>query len=260
MQTTSMKILSSTLFIILILVITPFFSGGALIFYHYSAANEWVMSQSVQHSLLAIKQFLASDLSVLLHHSYYSIVLLFSGLLCSVVVAVLLLWLTSLSRRCDKVILPVVIMGQAIPSVALAPIIISYFGLGFVPKILFVATFSFFPIFFYANSFLKSQPKEWQKFHLLLGLNKNQRFWRIDLWHALPSLATGLRLSLTYSFGTVIFVEWLGGKYGLGIYLARALSSFSSLRVTIIACYVTLMALLLVKFARWCEKRIIYWQ
>ncbi len=244
----------------LLLKISPLFITALLFFLLERFWDTFgIPAYLIPRPLDVIKQF-PLDFHLLIKHSLFSARLLFLGILFSFLWALFLLWLIALFPKLNPLLTNLAIMGQAIPGIAIAPLLIVYFGLGTLPKIAFVASFSFFPIFLFANDFLKSLPPEWNYFRLNLKLSKNRFFWKIQIWLALPSLLSGLRMALTYSLGTVIFVEWLGGEYGLGIFLARAVSSFSNTRIIMLALYITLISLSLVKGSQWLNRKIIYWQ
>ncbi len=208
----------------------------------------------------AILQQFITDSSLLVLHSGFSLLLLFSGIILAFLWSIFLLWMISVWPPLQKTVVAVAIMGQAIPAVAIAPFLVVYFGFSLIPKIFFVAGFSFFPIFLYAYDAMKALPQEWHNLRCNLRLSCHQFFWQIQLWLILPSLLTGLRLALTYSLGTVIFVEWLGSQYGLGVFLARSMSSFATARVIMLAIVITSISFLLAHSTRCLQQKIIFWQ
>jgi ABC-type nitrate/sulfonate/bicarbonate transport system permease component len=111
---------------------------------------------------------------------------------------------------------PLVIATQTLPIVAIAPLVVIWFGFGLAPKVVLVALFTFFPIVVGLVQGLAGAPPE------VLDLLKTLRASRLQLLlfarlpAALPQLFTGFKIAVTYAFTSAIVAEFVGAFNGLG--------------------------------------------
>ncbi|WP_417270365.1 ABC transporter permease [Celeribacter sp.] len=123
-------------------------------------------------------------------------------------------------------LMPLLVASQTIPLVALAPLMILWFGFGLLPKVLLVILVTFFPILVSLLSGYAQVPQA----YLDLLISMRARPWRIFRRATMPmaraSFFAGLRISATYSIVATIFAEYAGARQGLGIYILTAKNSF----------------------------------
>lgn len=118
--------------------------------------------------------------------------------------------------------LPLLITTQAIPTFAIAPLLVIWFGYGITSKIIATVLMIFFPI---TSSFidgLNSTPSEWVLLGKSLHAKKWGYFWHIQLPAALPHLATGIRIATIAAPIGAIIGEWVGASHGLGFLMLNA--------------------------------------
>lgn len=169
--------------------------------------------------------------------------------------AMLLQW----SRTLSSWLLPVLIVSQAIPVFALAPILMLWFGYGMASKVVMAALIIFFPVTSACYDGLRRTSRDWLELANTMGAGKSQVLWQIRLPAAMPSLASGLRVAAaTAPIGAVIG-EWVGSSQGLGYLMLHANARmqvdtvFASL--IILAC----LSLLLYFSVDYLLRRLIYW-
>lgn len=121
-----------------------------------------------------------------------------------------------------KSIYPLLISTQAMPKVAVAPLLVVWFGFGLLPKVLIAFLIAFFPIVI--NTIVGLASLEREKIHLAqsMGLSRLDTFRLIRLPHALPSLFAGLKISITLAVVGAVVGEFVGGDGGLGYQLMVA--------------------------------------
>jgi ABC-type nitrate/sulfonate/bicarbonate transport system permease component len=121
---------------------------------------------------------------------------------------------------------PLLVTSQTIPVVAIAPLFVIWFGFGLLPKVLIVVLVTFFPV---AIALLDGFGRVDPEATLLLrslGASRQQVF-RVLRWPtALPSLFTGLRISVVYAVIGAIFGEYVGATEGLGIWMKLSQNTF----------------------------------
>lgn len=113
-------------------------------------------------------------------------------------------------------LLPVLLLSQAIPIFALAPVLTLWLGYGFWPKVVMALLIVYFPV---TSSFfdgLMRTPPQWLNLARQLNAKPRLLMWRIRIPAALPALASGLRLAAVYAPVGAIIGEWVGASQGLG--------------------------------------------
>jgi len=125
-----------------------------------------------------------------------------------------------------RALLPLLITSQTIPIIALAPLLVLWFGYGVLPKVLIVALVCFFPIVVATVHGLAAADPELLKLYRTFGASRTQIFRRVRVPTALPSFFTGVRIAITYSVIGAIFGESVGAPRGLGIFLQTAKNSY----------------------------------
>jgi ABC-type nitrate/sulfonate/bicarbonate transport system permease component len=116
-------------------------------------------------------------------------------------------------------IYPLVIGSQTIPKIAIAPLLIIWFGVGVLPKILIIALLALFPVLVNTASGLESTDRGHLDLLRSVDANKGQVYWHVRFPTALPHLFAGLKLAVTVSVIGAIVGEWVASTRGLGYLL-----------------------------------------
>jgi ABC-type nitrate/sulfonate/bicarbonate transport system permease component len=148
------------------------------------------------------------------------------GFACSVVVAFLLSVLVDFFNPLRRALFPIFIISQTLPLVAIAPLVVLWFGFGLAPKILLVALVTFFPMLVALTQGYQSTEEEIEQLLASMGAPRWKRFLLARLPSALPYFFAGLRISITYAVVGAIFAEYAGAAKGLGIYILNAKNNF----------------------------------
>jgi len=125
-----------------------------------------------------------------------------------------------------RALAPLMIGSQTIPIVAIAPLIVVWFGFGFAPKILVVVLVTFFPITVALLDGFASTPAEATELMRSFGASSGQTFRKLRWPSGLPALFTGLRISATYAVIAAVIAEYVGATEGLGIWMVLSQRSF----------------------------------
>ena len=125
-----------------------------------------------------------------------------------------------------RALYPMLVASQAIPVVAVAPLLVLWFGFGMLPKALVVALVTFFPITVgWVDGFAATE-RAASNLLRSMGASRWQVFRLVRVPGALPSFFSGLRISITYAVVGAIFAEYVGAKRGLGIFMQLQQNSF----------------------------------
>ena len=121
---------------------------------------------------------------------------------------------------------PFLTLMNSLPRPALAPIFILWFGLGFGPKALVAFSVVFFVLMTSTMGALQALDHDIKQLTTSLGMTKAQRFFKIELPAALPSIIGGLRLGAVYSVLGAVVSEMVGAYTGLGQRLVIVTNNF----------------------------------
>jgi ABC-type nitrate/sulfonate/bicarbonate transport system permease component len=148
------------------------------------------------------------------------------GFLLSVVVALLIAFVMDNVRWIRNALYPTLIASQTIPVIAIAPLMIIWFGFGLLPKVLLIILVTFFPIVVALLDGFARTEREAMDLLRTMGASRLQTFRLVRFPGALPNFFTGLRISATYAVLAAIFAEYVGAYHGLGIWMSQSKSSF----------------------------------
>ena len=132
------------------------------------------------------------------------------------------------SATVRRAVYPILVASQTVQILAIAPLLIIWFGFGLLPKVFIVVLICFFPLALNTADGLASADPE--QVNLLKAMNaKRSQIWRmVRLPSALPAFFTGLRIAVTYSVVGATIGEWVGGTGGLGLYMLRSKNALAT--------------------------------
>jgi len=149
------------------------------------------------------------------------------GFLIAIVLSIILAIIMDRFSLVKKALYPVLVISQTIPTVALAPLFIIWFGFGALPKIIVVVIVCFFPIVISIVDGLEGVDKDLINHFKLMGASKLKIFLHLKLPYGMINFFSGMRIAATYSIMGAVIGEWLGGDKGLGVYMTRARSAYA---------------------------------
>ena len=132
------------------------------------------------------------------------------------------------SRIAERAIYPVIVASQAIPIIALAPILLIWFGYGMTPKVIVVVLICFFPIAINMADGLRSVDPDAINLLRSMGASRWQVMRIVRIPSSMPFLLSGLRIAAAVSVIGAIVGEWVGASSGLGYLMTRSASSFQT--------------------------------
>ena len=144
-----------------------------------------------------------------------------------------------------RALYPILVVSQTIQILAIAPIMIIWFGFGVTPTIFIVVLFCFFPLAVSTADGLTSSEPELIALLRAMGANKKQIWRMVRMPSALPSFFTGLRLAVTYSVVAATIGEWVGGSPGLGLYMLRSKNALATDQVFVAMLVTSLLSIAL---------------
>lgn len=147
------------------------------------------------------------------------------GILAATLLGLVLAILLDTSQWVRRAIYPLLVISQTIPIVALAPLLLIWFGFDIGPKVIVVTLYCFFPIAVACADGLASAEPEMLRLLRSMHASRWQILWLVRLPGAMPSFFSGLRIAATYSVTGAIVGEFVGAYQGLGIYMVNSANS-----------------------------------
>jgi NitT/TauT family transport system permease protein len=181
-------------------------------------------------SPLAIFKDLIANRDILLRQTGITAFEVGLGYLLSILIGMPLAILFTYSRTFERSIYPLIVGSQTVPKVAVAPLLLSWFGFGLLPKIVIVILVTFFPIIINAVVGLKSLSPNMFNLARSMGANMFQVFWRFRLPNALPSIFAGLKVATVLAVIGAVVAEFVGADSGLGYVIMMATADLNVAR------------------------------
>lgn len=170
---------------------------------------------------------LVSDFKVMLPHIGATLYEGFVGFIIAIGLSIVLAIIMDISPIIKKSLYPLLVVSQTIPTIALAPLFIIWFGFGALPKIIVVVIVCFFPIVISIVDGLEGVDRDLINHFKLMGASKLNIFMHLKLPYGMINFFSGMRIAATYSIMGAVIGEWLGGDKGLGVYMTRARSAYA---------------------------------
>jgi NitT/TauT family transport system permease protein len=158
-----------------------------------------------------------------------------------------------------RALYPLVVLFQAVPKVALAPLFILWFGFNLFPKILLVVTIAFFPVALNMLAGLQSADTNLIALFYSVGARKTEILYRVQIPHALPQLMAGLKIAVTLSVIGAIVGEFAGASAGLGYVIEFASTQLDTPLVFAALVEVSCLGVLFYYAVALIERRYVFW-
>lgn len=171
---------------------------------------------------LAVARALVEQRALLGHHAMITAIEIVAGLIGGVLLGLVTALALARFRPLRRTLLPLLLVSQAIPLFALAPILMLWLGYGLLPKILMAMLIIYFPVASTGYDGLRQTPQGWLDLADTFGLTRRQRLLKVQLPAALPSLASGLRMAASAAPIGAVIGEWVGASRGLGYLMLNA--------------------------------------
>jgi NitT/TauT family transport system permease protein len=202
---------------------------------------------------------LASDGS-LLRNTAVTLREVLTGLLIGVLAAFWSGYWIAKSRVIAYTLTPYLVALQAVPIVAVAPLLIIWFGAGIASKVIICALIVFFPMLVNTIIGMRGIPPELRDLMRSLEATPFQTFWHLELPAALPIVLGGLKVSATLSVIGAVVGEFVSSSAGLGYLINFGRGTYDTPLVIAAVFTLTFLALTLYGLASWLENIFLDWQ
>jgi NitT/TauT family transport system permease protein len=175
------------------------------------------------------------------------------------VLALTLGTMVALSRTMEYFLYPFVVMFQAMPKVALAPLIVIWFGLGLTSKVVAAALVAFFPLMVNTITGLRSADEDKLDLMRSLAASRRQTFWMLQVPSALPYIFAGLEIAMIFSLTGAIVAEFVGAQSGLGVLMQSMNMTMDVAGQFSILLLLAVLGLLLNRIVAGARRRALFW-
>ena len=154
-----------------------------------------------------------------------------------------------------RALYPILVITQTIPTVAIAPLLVLWFGYEMAPKIILIVLVTFFPMAVGLLEGFRSVDPDSVALLRSMGASRYQIFRYIKCPAALPQFFAGLRIAAAYSVVGAVISEWLGGFQGLGVYMTRVRKAYAFDKMFAVILLISVISLLLMALVDMLQKK-----
>ncbi len=208
----------------------------------------------------AVAAALVGSRQMLLHHTMVTLEEVLVGFAISFVLGIVFALAIASSQVVERAFYPFVIASQAIPIIALAPILLIWFGYGMTPKVIVVALICFFPIVVNTVDGLRSVDPELIDLMRSMGASSWTTYRVVRIPSSLPYLFSGTRIAAAVSVIGALIGEWIGSSAGLGYFMIRSAGQFATAKVFAAVLVSALLGLALFGAVSLLERLLLPWQ
>jgi ABC-type nitrate/sulfonate/bicarbonate transport system permease component len=206
-------------------------------------------------SPLDVAKAFVSELPLLWENSLVTLQEAFLGLLLGVAAGTLAAVLMDAFQVLYRAFYPILVLTQTVPTVAIAPLLVLWFGYGMTPKIILIVLSTFFPVAVGLLDGFRSVDRDTIGLLRSMGASKWQIFRHIKFPSALPQFFSGLRIAAAYGVVGAVISEWLGGFAGLGVYMTRVKKAYAFDKMFAVIFLISGISLGLMTLVEYAEKK-----
>ncbi len=164
------------------------------------------------------------------------------------------------SEACAHALYPLVIASQTIPTTALAPLFVLWFGYSVWSKVLVSVLFTFFPITITVYDGFRSVRTEMKELMFTFGASRAQVFFKLKVPAVLPAFFSAMKMAVPLSVVGAAIGEWLGAQSGLGYFSRRMMTQLDGAGVFAPVILLSASALILTGIVAVLERWFVYWR
>lgn len=170
-------------------------------------------------------------------------------------VAIAVVW----SKPVEKTLMPLIVFVQLVPKVAIAPLLIVWFGFGYSPKVLISFSLVYFPIVIKMAAGMRDVPAEALDLARSMSATTLQQFLRIRIPNSLPYLFDGLKLGIILALTGAITAEFMGSTEGLAYLILNSTVRMNTPQLFAVLVVLLVMGKALYSIVQWIERAVVSW-
>lgn len=206
-----------------------------------------------------VVQRLADQGGYLLENTWVTLVETIEGFVLATLVGIPLALIVTASRLVERTIYPLLLMLNAVPKVAIAPLLVVWMGFGQLPKVFMVFLVCFFPIVLATAAGLASTPADLVDLARSLQASWWQTLCKIRMPAAVPQLFVGLKVAITLAVIGAVIAEFVGATAGLGYVIVASGASADTALAFAAMILLGVMSVVLFYALAAVERRLLPW-
>jgi NitT/TauT family transport system permease protein len=195
-----------------------------------------------------------------IHHLWITLAETFLGFVLATALAFSLGISVALDARIEFFFYPFIVMFQAMPKVALAPIMMIWFGLGITSKVVSSALIAFFPLMVNIIGGLRSVEEDHINLMRSLVATRKQIFWMLLFPQALPQIFAGLEVAMLFALVGTIVAEFIGAQAGLGMLMQSMSFTMDVAGQFSVLLVLAVLGIALNKLLAMVRQRVVFWE
>jgi NitT/TauT family transport system permease protein len=160
----------------------------------------------------------------------------------------------------NRLLSPYVIALNSMPKVAIAPLLVVWFGQGLVSKVIVTALVAFFPLLINVTAGLRSVNSEQLELMRSLTATRWQIFTKLQFRHGLPQIFAGLEIAIVLAVVGAVVGEFVGAQAGLGYYLQLSLSLVNPPGMFAMLVVLAAISWVMYEIVHQLGRRIVFWE
>jgi NitT/TauT family transport system permease protein len=235
-------------------------SFGALLLLWEASVRGFNVRPVIMPAPSSILRELSGDVPWYLANAGYTLLTTLLGFFLSVVIGVLIAVLLVSVPWFESTIYPLIVSFNSVPKVAIAPLFVVWLGTGAEPQIAIAFLIAVFAIIVDAVHGLRSVPPDVMDLGRVLKGSPADFFFKVRLPSALPSILSGMKVSVSLALVGAIVGEFVASQRGLGYIILSAQGSFDTPRVFAALFLLAAMGMLLFSAIELIERRLTHWR
>lgn len=211
-------------------------------------------------SPVQVVQALVKDFPLLASHAGVTLLETFIGMTIGILIGFVLALLMDRYEILRKAFYPLIVLTQTIPTVAIAPLLVLWFGYEMLPKIILIVLVVFFPVAVNLLDGYQSVDRDTVNLLRSMGADDRQVFRYVKFPAALGQFFAGLKIAVSYAVVSAVIAEWLGGFNGLGVYMTRVKKAYSFDKMFAVIFLISALSLVLMGIVKILQKKFMPWE
>lgn len=225
-----------------------------------TASGTGLISKFMLPSPLDVVKAFIRDFPLLMSNARVTVVEAFIGLAMGILIGFLMAVVMDRFDKMYQAMYPLIVLTQTVPTVAIAPLLVLWFGYEMMPKVILIVIVTFFPITVSLLDGFRAADKDTISLMRAMGASKMQIFWFVKFPGSLSQFFASLRIAVSYAVVGAVISEWLGGFEGLGVYMIRVKKAFSFDKMFAVIFLISGISLVLMWAVNMLQRRCMPWE
>lgn len=211
-------------------------------------------------SPISVIEAFVSDFGNLMSNMWITLLEALWGLLLGIILGLLIALVMDMFEPIYRAVYPLLVISQTVPTVAIAPLLILWFGYGIMPKVVLITITTFFPVAVEMLDGFRSTDHDLITLMKTFGASRWKIYYYVKFPSSIDNFFASLKISVAYSVVSAVIAEWVGGFNGLGVYMTRVMKAYSYDKMFAVIFLISIISLLLIFLVNLLQKIMTPWR